>query len=425
MSVSAIGPEVSLGEGARRQNALSLLLFLLISVALLTRFCITPALMNRMVDYTSESGAFYEKLHFGTYAIMLLLPLALFSRPLFLRGDEIGKFRALLRYCLLLVVLVVFLIGSGRAGSSGTYIDTYLIAGAAGLTMFTVNEDLRRMVGNVVLVVLLTSAMMGLFEAVTQTRILPFGLTELTFRPTGLTDHPLTLGMTCAAGIGFVALARWRTWVKVAGIFLLFIGAAASGARFSLLLAAVEIFALLIFVPWPQLSRRHERQAKFVVLMITLVGGALLTAVLFAGGLLSRFGDTIFDENAAARITIYRIFEFTGIKELLFGADLNAIARIVKDKLGLPYIESTPVYLIYQLGLPLALAFAVLVFSIFGRMLRGAPRTAWIATGIFFVTALSNNILSSKTPVVAMFLVLIIAFGASRAPVAETEATPT
>ena len=176
-------------------------------------------------------------------------------------------------------------------------------------------------------------------------------------------------------------------------------------------------------VPWPQLSRRHERQAKFVVLMITLVGGALLTAVLFAGGLLSRFGDTIFDENAAARITIYRIFGFTGLKELLFGADLNAIAKIVKVELGLPYIESTPVYLIYQLGLPLALAFAVLVFSVFARMLRGAPRTAWIATGIFFVAALSNNILSSKTPVVAMFLVLIIAFGATRAPVAPPGST--
>ncbi len=423
MSVSATGPEVSLSEGARRQNALSLLLFLLMVVAFLTRFCIPPELMNRVMDYTSENGAIYEKLHAGTYLILFLAPLALFCRPIFLRGDEIGKFKALLRYCGILVILVVFLIGTGRAGSSGTYIDTYLIAGAAGLTLFSVNEAMRRMLGNVILVMLILSALIGVGEAATRFRLLPYTNNELSFRPTGLTDHPLTLGMMCATGIGFVALARWPIWTRAASILLLFVGAAASGARFSLLLAAAEILALVIFVPWTQLSPRHARQAKAVVLLGTLVLGAALVAVLFAGGFLSRFGDTLFDENAAARITIYRVFEFTGWKELLFGADLNMIVRIVNEELGLPFIESTPVYLTYQLGLPLALAFAALVFWIFGRMLRGSSRTAWIATAIFFLTALSNNTLSSKTPVVAIVLVLIIAFGASNLPAEDRRTT--
>ena len=79
-------------------------------------------------------------------------------------------------------------------------------------------------------------------------------------------------------------------------------------------------------------------------------------------------------------------------------------------------------YLTYQLGLPLALAFAALVFWIFGRMLRGSPRTAWIATAIFFLTALSNNTLSSKTPVVAIVLVLIVAFGTSNLPAEDRRA---
>lgn len=415
MSISATGPEVPLSEDARRQNALSLLLFMLMVVAFLTRFCISPDLMNRVMDYTSESGAIYEKLHVGTYLILLLAPFALFSRPIFLRGDEIGKFKALLRFSAILILLVIFLIGTGRAGSSGTYIDTYLIAGAGCLTLFSVNATMRRMVGNVVLAMLMVSALIGIFEAATHIRLLPYHNDELTFRPTGLTDHPLTLGMMCATGIGFVALARWPIWARSGAIFLLFVGAAASGARFSLLLAAAEILALVIFVPWPQLSPRHARQAKAAVLIATLGLGAMLVAVLFAGGFLNRFGDTIFDENAAARVTVYRVFEFTGLKELLFGADLNAIVKIVNEELGLPFIESTPVYLIYQLGLPLALAFAALIFWVFGRMLRGAPRTAWIATAIFFLTALSNNTLSSKTPVVAIVLVLIIAFGAGHA----------
>ena len=40
-----------------------------------------------------EGGAFYEKIHLGTYLLLLLLPVALFSRPVFLRGEEIVRFR--------------------------------------------------------------------------------------------------------------------------------------------------------------------------------------------------------------------------------------------------------------------------------------------------------------------------------------------
>ena len=417
MSYSATGPETSLGEGARRQNAISLLLFLLICLAFLTRFCITPRVMNLFVDYTAETGAFYEKLHFGTYAIVALLPLALFARPIFLKGDEIGKFRALIRFIAILVVLVALLMVTGRSGASGFFIDTYLTAGAAGLIMFTVSEELRRGIGNVILTMLLLSAAIALFEVATEIRIMPFSEGEAAFRPTGLAEHPLTLGMMCAAAIGFVAVTRWRILAKIGAILLLFIGCAASGARFALLLASVEIFALLIFVPWTRLSPKQERQAKLVVILVTLVVGAALVAALLAGGLLSRFAEGIFDENAMSRITVYQVFSFTSLRDVLFGADLNEILKLVNEKLKLPYIESTPVILIYLLGLPLALVFAGLVFWIFARLLRYAERPELIGIIVFFVAALSNNTLSTKTPTVAIFIVLLAALANGVPPI--------
>jgi hypothetical protein len=408
VSYPATTPESEV-HSARRQNALSLLFFVLTVAAFVLRFCVSPQMMNALVDYTSDGGALYEKLHFGTYAICLLLPVVLFTRPVFLRGEEIAKFRDLVRFCGMIVLLVGFLILTGRSSSSGIFIDTYLVAGVAGLVVLAQNAGMRRLIGDAVLGISLLSALLGLFEAVTRTRILPYGAGEDVFRPIGLTDHPLTLGLMCAASIGFVALTRWPVWAKVLAALLLFVGAAAAGARFALLLAGAEVLALLVLVPWG-LSPAAERKAKFAALLLTLAAGAALIAMLAAGGFLSRFSGGVVDENFYARTDIYRIFDYVTWKEILFGADLGDILRIVNEKLNLPFIESTPVYLTFQLGAILAVLFAALVFWLVWRLLRRQPRAAWIGTAVFLAAALSNNTLSTKTPVVAIFVVLLVCY---------------
>ena len=110
------------------------------------------------------------------------------------------------------------------------------------------------------------------------------------------------------------------------------------------------------------------------------------------------------------------------LKDNRFGADLDGILKIVNEKLKLPYIESTPVYLTFQLGAILALVFGAIVFWIFWRLLRHAPRPAWIGTAIFFAAALSNNTLSSKTPVVTIFVLLILAYTTAPPPLSADAA---
>ena len=418
MSISETGLQSLPPATMYRQNALSILLFLCTAFAFLLRFSVSPQLLNLVVHYTSVGGAFIEKLHFGTYAIFLLLPLALFSRKIVLRGDEIGTFKALLLYSALMAVLVPYLFSVGRASSSGFIIDTYVAAGAAGLLMLAQDSGSRRALGNVVLVMLIVSAAIGIVEAVTKHRLLLYNLDELQFRPIGLAAHPLALGAFSATAIGFVMLTHWRIWVRLAAAFILLIGVAASGARFALLMAGVEVLLLLLFVRWPQLSRRQELRAKFVAFIFAVVTGAALVVVLLAGGLLSRFNGSIFDENFFARVTIYRVFEFVSWKQIIFGMNDKDLLDIVHEKLHLPYIESTPVVLILLFGLPVALLFIVLVFWMLLRLLRHAPLQAWIATITFLLAALSNNALSSKTPEMTMIVVLLIAFS-SQAKQAE------
>jgi hypothetical protein len=372
--------------------------------------------MNLVVNYTTETGAFYEKLHFGTDAIFLLTPVVLFSRPIVLVGDEIGMFRSLLLYSAIMLVLVPFLFVTGRAGSSGFVIDTYLVAGAAGLMTLAMGADVRRALGDVILAMLILSAAIGIVEALTHSRLLPYPLNELQFRPIGLSAHPLALGALCAMASGFVTLTRWPVWVRIGCIFVLFIGCAASGARTALLLHAAEIVILLLFTRWPQLSRRHERQAKLVTLAATAIGGAALVAGLFSLGLLNRFNNTIFDENFMARVTIYQVFSYVSWEDILFGMNANDLLSIVNNKLHLPYIESAPVVIILLFGLPVAILFTAVVFWLPARLLRGAPLQAKLATVTFLLAALSNNTMSSKTPEMTMIVVLLLAYGAASRP---------
>ncbi|WDQ99249.1 hypothetical protein PSC71_00080 [Devosia sp. J2-20] len=133
MNDTAAGANQTMPPAIRRQNALTLLLVLGTALALAVRINISPMMMNQVMDYTEEGGAFYEKLHFGTYMILLMLPITLFSQPIRLWGDEIDRFKVLIWYCLAMLAFVVLLFITGRPGSSVFIIDTYLVAGAAGL----------------------------------------------------------------------------------------------------------------------------------------------------------------------------------------------------------------------------------------------------------------------------------------------------
>ncbi len=410
MSYTATGPEGRDAGDARRHNALSLIFLLLTILAFTMRFFISPEMLNMVVRYTADGGNFLEKLHVGSYLIYLLTPLVLLSRPFYLEGDDIRRFKDLLRFTLLVGLLIVFLIGTGRANAAGLFMDSYIVAGACGLIMLAMNRDMRRVVGDCVLVMNLVSATLGIVEFIARQRLVYYHFEEEFFRPTALADHPLSFGMTCGASIAFVAMTRWKLWVKLSAIFLLIIATTASGARFALLLTLLEVLALVILVPWTGFTRQRERRVKLAVLLMILAGGALLFAALGAMGALNRFNDGIVDENFYARTDIYGIFWLVPWQSIVFGADMLEILAIVNTKIGLPYIESSPVYLTFLVGAPLALLVFALLFWLFMRLLRNVAIQAWIGIGVFMGAALSNNMLSTKTPVISMFVVLILAY---------------
>ena len=410
MSYTSSVPEQSDISEARWQNTLTAVVFFCALVAIEIRLNVSSHVMNVFVNYTGEGGAFYEKLHSGTLALLLLVPFAVISRPFVLRGSEIGLFKALLLFSVLMFATIFYLGVMGRAGSAGFIIDTYMAASAAGLVMLTLPANLRRTIGDVTIMLCILSAVMGFVEAMTQHHILPYNRPLGDFRPIGLTMHPLALGATCATAIGFAALPQWRLWVRLLAILVLLVGCAVSTARTALMLSVVEIVLLLVFTRWPRLSPRTERRAKLVTLVFFAVFGLIFFGALAASGFLNRFGGTIFDESFMARITIYRVFGFFNWSDLMLGVHVDELMAVVKKKLNLDYIESAPVVLSMLFGIPIALMFTATLIWIFGRLLRDTPLPARIAVTVSIIAALSNNTLTSKTPAIAIIFVLLIAY---------------
>jgi hypothetical protein len=96
--------------------------------------------------------------------------------------------------------------------------------------------------------------------------------------------------------------------------------------------------------------------------------------------------------------------------DILFGSDIEAIRKLAADRFELEFIESPFIIFIFQLGLIGALAFLLVLARTFFVLLSGATRNVVLATLAYFVVALGNNTLATKTPTIAMLFLLIIAF---------------
>lgn len=409
-----------------RENALGILFLFLTVAALAMRLLVTPDLMNMVTSYTSEGGPFYEKFHLATYALGAVLLAMLLVRPPSLVGEDIGLFRSLVRYGAVMGGLVVYFGLIGRFSAIGFLVETYLVAVLAAILLLLQNEQTRRIAAAVLLCILIASAAVAIVEVILQRRLMPFTEGEPVFRATGLSSHPLALGAQCAVAIGFVPLTRWRLWVKVLAMFVLFIGCVAASARVALAASVLEILLLILFVRWPNLPPKREWQAKLILLFVMLLLGAILAVALLSVGLLSRFSSVV-DTNSMARVQIYEVFRYVSWKDLFLGMNAADLLQIVNEKVGLEFIESAPVFLVMLMGLPMAIFFTLVLIGCILRILRGTAAAAKITAAVFLLIDLTNNALATKTVDILLLFVLVVglrkAGQAVRAPAGRVTAT--
>lgn len=391
---------------AHRPSALKLLFWAFFASVLL-RILLTENMLNLWINYTADEGSIIEKIHPGAYALGATCLAVILTQRIDLSAREMRAVRALLTLLATIGVLCTVMVASGRAGSAGYLIDSYVVACLAGIAIFAFPPEWRAALGGALLIFLIASAVVAIGEAALKVRLMPYPAKELTFRPTGLTSHPLSLGLSSAYAIGFVAATRWSSRVKAGAIALLLLGTVAAGARLATLAAAVSTLMVVLMAEWPGVPREKRIQLK----MIALIGAAAVipvaVAVLASLGLLDRFQNGLFDESAMARVDIYKVFELVTWKDILFGGDITSIRKLAFERFELQFIESAFVIFIFQFGLFGAIAFLAVLAFVFRRLLSGASWPSVLGTVTFVGVALSNNTLSSKGSSILTVFMLI------------------
>lgn len=402
-----------------KENAAAILfLFLTVAVCALRLF-VPPNLMNLMMPYTEEGGSFYEKIHIGTYALGVLTFAILSTRRLVLFGPDIALFRSMVRFAVILAAFAAYLAFMKRFNAIGFLVETYLSAVLTAILLLAQSPQARRIVATTILSILLASAVIAISEALLGFRLMPIVGADTAYRSTGLTNHPLVLGAQCVIAIGFVLLTRWPVWSKNLAILILLVGCASANARAALAACILEILLLILFVRWRSLPPRRELQAKLVALFAVILLGALLLIALLSLGFLSRF-DSVVDNSSMARIQIYEVFRYISWKDLFLGMNSTDLLRVVNEKVGLPAIESVPVFFVTLMGLPMAIAFTIVVVGYVLRLLHGTPVAAKIGVTLLFVVDLTNNALATKSTNILILSALLIGLGARGIVTSET-----
>lgn len=389
-------------------NATLVLLYGLFVVFVLLRIGLNALILNQFMDYTTLEGSTIDKIHPAFYGIGLVAAGVGLTQRIELSAQDLGILRAIMVFVVGIVGLLAMIAASGQSASAGYVLDTYIVACLAMFAMMAMPNPWRVWIGELIILFLVLSAAVGIGEFILKVRLLPYPGGEETFRPTGLSDHPLALGQWCAVGICFAGTVR-RQSLRFLSVAILLIGALASGARIATISACASCIIFLIFEPMAARTRLDALQRKLMVAIAGIVGLIGTIGAMVAMGALSRLEGGLVDQSSQARVDVYRVFEFMSWRELLFGTDLTRIQRLARDIFNLPFIESSPVVFTVQFGLFGAILFALLLGNLYRALLRGRSTIVVLGTLMYFGLALTNNQLSVKSADMLMLGLLIMA----------------
>ncbi|RVU20580.1 VpsF family polysaccharide biosynthesis protein [Methylobacterium oryzihabitans] len=397
-------------------------LFLTAAALILMRIGLNGRVLDLVINYTAEGGTIVEKIHPAFWGLLAVAAVTFATVRVALDAWELRAVRALLGFCAVASALLVVAGLSGRSASVGYLLDSYVTLIVLAV-LFAFPAAWRRGFGHLLLGYVVLSALVGIAEFLLRVRLMPFSESEAVFRPTALTSHPLELGLWCTAGLGFVAASDWRPLGRAAASAILVAGCVASGARLATMVTGACAAGLLVHGAGAGLPPEQRRQRRLLAGLGVVLLAPVLLAVLAAAGALGRFGGGIADENAMARVDVYGVFRFLSWGEILLGTDINAVLKIVNERFGLPFIESSFVVFAVQFGLIGAALFLGMLARLMRVLVAGSPGSVVMAVVAFFAVALSNNGLSTKTTAMFLIVTLAIAFHpphplASRNPLA-------
>lgn len=405
----------------RERNALPLL-FVGFVTAVVIRFSIPSNVLNIFESYSSRnvfeagSGSFLAKLHPGTYGIIVLTILMLPRIVAQWRvKDRDGVMKSMFIMSTAIMIAALICVFTKQTASIGYLIDNLFIACAAGSAAFCFTISQRRFLGNALLVVIVLSSVMAIAEFFSKKHFLPQDIIvyegATSIRATGLSEHPLALGLYNAVAIPILYLTTWSRLVKATITVILVLAIFAAGARIAAISATMMIVLCLIFVKRPHLDVRSIIFKRALVIVGLLILAPIVWLIASSVGLTDRFQlEGLTDDSAMARIIIFQIFNYMDWNELIWGVGNFSLYKYTVFGTNMAFVENSLIAYVFQFGVIGAVCLVGALLNALIALGRHTELPLKLALFTFFVVTLSNNTLSSKSPALMMIFVLAVAF---------------
>ena len=402
------GPAASRRFPERMSPVLSAIYIAVVGLILL-RAGLNSLILNQFINYGTDGGIILEKIHPSFYGLLAVGIFALVSYRTELTAWETSVVRRYLLLAACSIAMLVYAGAHGTGGSAGFMVDSYVTICFSTL-LFLFPARLRAYVGKALLLFFLLSALIALAEFGLRFRLLPFHEVETAFRPTGLSSHPLELGLWCAVSIPLTAATDWSRGSKIALSAIFFAALAASGARTALVCGSISTLIVIFAAVRPNVLPQRRLERRLILGVVALLAVPAAYGLLSAAGTLQRFDAGVNDSNTQARYTVYQVFDGMAWSDILTGPGMPEVTRIALKNLHLVAIESPIVIFIAIFGAIWTVMFiGVFTYVLLGA-LRGALPAMTLAAVLCCIISLSSNGFATKEPSLVHLFVFIIAF---------------
>lgn len=385
----------------------ALALFIL-SVSIALRLCLSNPVLDYFYPYSIEGGQSIQKIHPGTWAILIGTGLLiLISTPINFLNFHLKKKQRVIFQASALLFLVMALNAYNYGFSGLAYlIDTYLYAYLCLMLSSYLNQARLERLLRFVAVILAINCAVAITEYVRQSTLLPNPIQFGFFRSNALLGHPLnnaliisTLGIA-ALGLNFSPPHKLLIWT------LAFLGLLSFGAR-----AATGFFliaSLLYLASNAVSSGSHYKLAnRAIFYTLAMIACAVMAGyVIFYSSLGASIADRlVFDESAETRLRVFDVFRGLGAGDMITGLGATQTANLFDMYLEGLNVENFWIFTLLQFGL---ISFIMIYGPLARIILENSSRAIAISiilTTTFIAISSTNNSLSVKTPALAIFLI--------------------
>lgn len=330
------------------------------SVVILT-LALNASVLNTLMAYTTPGGSLWSKIHPASWVVLFIAPFALFGKR-----DNFVSRRHLVHASLFAFIIVVLAI-LAKGAVMTVIIDIAFVPCLFMCVFSQLDHRSRKVIVWTFIVFCLINVFIVVVEFFTSTSLFARETSEPFFRPAALFGHPLNAGMLFCCAMIMLNRVSLSPALQFTMLVFFLVGVVLCGVRGPLVVAATIFISAILHSSGDRGRIPNLLFGSFAlcVLMILLVWWESF-------GIFDRVSTLgVWEQSSQSRAYIFRSFNLLTTNELLWGvSSYEEMQRLALFLTGVPYIENSFVFYVFNVGIILALVICILICSNFASACR-------------------------------------------------------